>query len=170
MYKRQAYKTPIGTTPFRLVYGKSCHLPVELEHRAWWALQEINMDLKAAGEHRQLQLSEREELRFDAYESSRVYKEQSKKWHDHHILPRDFRVGDKVLLFNSRLKLFPGKLRSRWSGPFEVVEVTPYGSFKIRGNEESFWVNGHRLKLYHEQVASCGSSILMMEDPPLPQP
>ena len=86
---RTAYKTPIGTTPFRLVYGKSRHLPVELEHRAWWALQEINMDLKAAGEHCQLQLSELKELRFDVYESSRVYKEQSKKWHDHHILPRE---------------------------------------------------------------------------------
>lgn len=124
------------------------------------------MDMKEAGEHQFLQLSELEELRFDAYESSRVYKEQSKRWHDQHILPRDFKVGDKVLLFNSRLKLFPGKLRSKWSGPFVVEEVKPYGSYKIMRDQDSFWVNGHRLKLYHEQVKAFGVTLLMVENPP----
>ncbi|XP_042410060.1 uncharacterized protein LOC121999439, partial [Zingiber officinale] len=125
---RTAYKTPIGMTPFRLVYGKSCHLPVELEHKAYWVITNLNMNLKEAGEKRKLQLNELDELRLDAYEHARSYKERIKKWHDQHILRKIFKEGDLVLLFNSRLKLFPGKLKSRWTGPFEVKKVYPFGA------------------------------------------
>ncbi|GJV46637.1 reverse transcriptase domain-containing protein [Tanacetum coccineum] len=82
---RSAYKIPIGCTPYKLVYGKSCHLPIELEHRAYWALKHANFDLKTAGDHRKLQLNELNELRDQAYENSLIYKERMKKLHDSKI-------------------------------------------------------------------------------------
>nr|GFA19528.1 reverse transcriptase domain-containing protein [Tanacetum cinerariifolium] len=103
---RIAYKTPIGCTPYKLVYGKSCHLPIELEHKAYWALKHVNFDLKTAGDHRKLQLNELNELRDQAYENSLIYKEKTKKLHDSKIKNHIFNVGDWVLLFNSRLKIF----------------------------------------------------------------
>nr|GEY79176.1 reverse transcriptase domain-containing protein [Tanacetum cinerariifolium] len=118
---RTAYKTPIGCTPYKFVYGKSCHLPIELEHKAYWALKHVIFDLKTAGDHRKLQLNELNELRDQAYENSLVYKEKTKKLHDSKIKNRIFNVGDRVLLFNSRLKIFSGKLKTRWSGPFTIT-------------------------------------------------
>ncbi|GJU30088.1 reverse transcriptase domain-containing protein [Tanacetum coccineum] len=106
---RTAYKTPIGCTPYKLVCGKACHLPIKLEHKAYWALKHANFDLETAGDHRKVQLNELNELRDYAYENSLIYKEKTKRIHDSKIKNRVFNVGDQVLLFNSRFKIFSGK-------------------------------------------------------------
>nr|GEU47876.1 reverse transcriptase domain-containing protein [Tanacetum cinerariifolium] len=102
---RTAYKTPIGCTPYKLVYGKSCHLLIELEHRAYWALKHVNSILR----------------------------------------PRVI----IVLLFNSRINIFSEKLKTRWSGPFTITRVFPYGTIELsQPNGLNFKVNGHRVKHY----------------------
>nr|GEX72005.1 reverse transcriptase domain-containing protein [Tanacetum cinerariifolium] len=147
---RTAFKTPIGCTPYQLVYGKACHLPLKLEHKAFGALKPANFNLKTVGDHRKLQLNELSELRDQAYENSLIYKERTKKLHDEKIKNRIFNVGDQVLLFNSRLKIFLGKLKSHWSGPFTISKIYPYETaMLVHPDGCNFKVNCHRLKHYH---------------------
>ncbi|XP_052736547.1 uncharacterized protein LOC128197790 [Vigna angularis] len=124
-------KTLVGMTPFQLVYGKSCHLPVEMEHKAYWALKFLNFDSTLSAEKRKLQLQELEEMRLTAYDNSKNYKEKVKLYHDKKLLKREFQPGQQVLLFNSRFKILQGKLKSKWSGPFIIKEVKPHGAIEL---------------------------------------
>ncbi|GKF08106.1 reverse transcriptase domain-containing protein [Tanacetum coccineum] len=129
---RTTFKTPLGTTPFKIIYGQACHLPVKLEHKAYWAIKACNMDLTKAGANRFLQINELDELRLDAYESSISYKVRTKRWHDKIIkMQTQYRKGDKVVLFNWFMRLFLGKLKSRWYRPFAVSKDMKNGAIKL---------------------------------------
>nr|GEU86595.1 reverse transcriptase domain-containing protein [Tanacetum cinerariifolium] len=146
---RTAYKTPIGCTPYKLMYEKACHLSIELEHKAYWALKQANFDLTFASDHQKIQLNELNEICDHAYENSLIYKEKTKRIHDSKIKNRVFNLRDRVLFFNSRLKIFSGKLKTRWSGPFTIAKVFPYGTVELsQANGPNFKVNGHRVKHY----------------------
>ncbi|KAL6348737.1 hypothetical protein AAG906_029765 [Vitis piasezkii] len=129
---RTAYKTILGMSPYRLVYGKACHLP---------------------------------EMRNDAYLNSKIAKARLKKWHDQLVNQKNLTKGQRVLLYDSKLHLFPGKLKSRWTGPFIIHEVHPNGVVEIfnpTGNQ-TFKVNGHRLKPFIEPYSTDKEEINLLE-------
>ncbi|GJT35398.1 hypothetical protein Tco_0925817 [Tanacetum coccineum] len=109
----------------------------------------------AAAKNRFMELNELAELRDGAYENTQIYKERTKKWHDSKLRgDTNFKIGDKVLLFNSRLRLHLGKQKSKWSGPLVVKIVYPYGAVEITDkNGSSFKVNGQKLKRYYDGSA-----------------
>jgi hypothetical protein len=128
----------------------------------------LNFDEEVAGRERLLKLNELVEWREKAYENAVLYKARTKRYHDKGLRPKTFHPGQLVLLFNSRLKLFPGKLKSRWSGPFVIKEVFPHGAIEIfkPGDEaNSFKVNGQRLKIYKGGDVARHHVALFFKDP-----
>nr|GEY88765.1 hypothetical protein [Tanacetum cinerariifolium] len=144
---------PYEVKSLKTLYGHSelhSKLLLVVHHIAFWALKHTKFDLKTMGDHRKLQLNELSELHDQAYENSLIYKERTKKLHDAKIKNRIFNVGDQVLLFNSRLKIFSGKLKSHWSGSFIISKIYPYKTAKlVHPDGYNFKVNCHRLKHYH---------------------
>ncbi|XP_061359353.1 uncharacterized protein LOC133303457 [Gastrolobium bilobum] len=135
-------------------------------HKAYWGIYSLNIDEKTIGEKRLLQLEELEEFRGNTYENHKLYKERMKKWHDRRIRNKEFKVCQKVLLFNSRLKLFPGKLKSRWTGPYQIIQDSGNGAFETQGFEHgrSFKVNGQMLKLYSDDTFNDKEESIPLSD------
>ncbi|XP_074300336.1 uncharacterized protein LOC141631582 [Silene latifolia] len=138
-----------------------------VEHRAYWVVKSFNLQMSEAGLHRKLQLQELEEIRNNAYENDSIYKARTRAWQDNMISRRVFQVGEKVVLFQNRLRLFSGKLRFRWMGPYEVVRGFSYGAIEIKCLKSGKFlkVNGQRLKHYHEGIEVGEVETLHLVDP-----
>nr|XP_023915904.1 uncharacterized protein LOC112027470 [Quercus suber] len=149
-----------STCMHRILFKEGAKPSRQLQRR----LNLLMMD--ESGEHRKLQLQELEEIRNNAYESARIYKKKTKVFHDKMISRKEFKVGQKVLLYHLRLHLFPDKLGSRWIGPFVVTNVFPHGAVEIQSLATSkvFKVNDHRLKPFYESLQVENVAKLDLED------
>ena len=152
---------------YRLVYCKACHLPVEIEYKVWWAIRNLNMDMNQAGLKRMLEIDELQELRNDAYFNSKIAKDKQNKWHDQLITRKTFNEGDQLLMYDSKLHLFLGKLKSRWTGPFIIHQAYPNGSVDLLNAKAKivFKVNGQRVKPYVVRHFAEEEEISLLDPP-----
>ncbi|XP_057755792.1 uncharacterized protein LOC130974976 [Arachis stenosperma] len=166
---RTAYKTPISMSPFCLVYRKGLSPSDRGGTQSLLGFERMQLRIGRSQIERKLQLEELECLWLEAYEKSRLYNEKVKAVHDKNIKRREFRVGDQVLLYNSRLRLMLDKLRSRWDGPYVVEKVESYGVVHLShpSSPTFFKVNSHRLKLYHGAKVKNNKEleIFLLKDP-----
>ncbi|XP_031247950.1 uncharacterized protein LOC116105675 [Pistacia vera] len=140
---------------------------MELEHEAYWVTKFLNFDMQVTGEKRLLQVNELEEFCHATYENAKIYKEKIEKWHDKHILRFKFVLGQQVMLYNSQVCLFLGKLKSRWTGPFGVMSVSLFDAMEIckQNSQETFKVNGQKLKTYLESGIDRHTTTIKLRDP-----
>lgn len=165
---RTTYKTLLGMSTYQLIFGKSCHLPMELEHKAFWAINKLNFNFTKSGEARVPHLNELDEFRCEAYENSYLNKGRLKRFHDKMIKKMGFCPWDEVLLYNFQLSFFLGKLRSRWSGPFTISKILTNGLIQLKGKDGStFVIKGQRVKSYYHRSkrVKCSSSTSSMLEP-----
>ena len=139
--------------------------PIEGQYKAWWAIKTLNMDLNRAGMQRFLDLNEMEELRNDAYNNSNIAKQRLKRWHDQLVSQKEFQKGQRFLLYDSKLHIFPGKLKSRWIGPFTIQRVHSNKVMELLNSNSirSFKVNGHRLKPFVEPFSRDKEEIILLK-------
>ncbi|XP_028784142.1 uncharacterized protein LOC114739882 [Neltuma alba] len=139
-------------SPYQIIYGKSCHISVELEHRLYWAVKTCNTDLKEAGLNKLLQIQELQEIWLEGYHNSNIYKQKTKIIHDANILRKRFKEGDKVLRYKARFKFKKGKFKMSWDRPYIVTKVHDFKMIELKEKAmgKMFQCNGHLLKLYRE--------------------
>ena len=164
---RTAFKTILEMSLYHLVYGKACHLPVEIEYKAWWAIKKLNLDLGRVSLKKLLDINELEELRNDAYLNSKIAKDRLKKWHGQLIARKNFKQGDQGLLYDSKLHLFPGKLKSKWTSPFIIHQVYHDGAVDLLNSKDNrvFKVNGQRLKPYATHFTADKEELPLLDPP-----